>query len=248
MLDNYTYTQQKKMADYCRSGEKTQIDGVNKNISHYRRLVFNIIDEALSSAYPLTYKLMDISEWNDFIGNFFSASQTKSPFVWQMPRDLLDYYENNDIYLKEKYTFLMDLLKFEWKEIEIYMMQNLMADDYNNEGSWLDDEIVLNPEHTILTLNYPVHIKNASLIEDTDKSDYFVLIYREPDTYKVEFIDLSVLFAFVVDSLARGYYLRDILAEAAKLFNIEDKKLIYKKIIPFLIELQKKQFIFGFKK
>lgn len=247
MLDNYTYSQQKKMADYCRSGEETQIDGVNKNISHYRRLVFNIIDEALSSAYPLAYKLMDIREWNDFIGNFFSASQTKSPLVWQMPKDLLEYYENNNIYLKEKYPFLMDLLRFEWTEIEIYMMENLKVDAYENEGSWFEDEIVLNHEHTILPLNYPVHIKNASLIDNTDKSDYFVLIYREPDTYKVEFINLSVLFAFVVDSMARGYYLCDILVEAAKIFNIEDKKLLYNKIMPFLIELKEKQFIFGFK-
>ena len=63
-----TRQHQSNLALYCRSGKLTEIPGINKdNIIQYRRLVYNVVDDMLQNAYPLTYQTLTVKEWNNVV-------------------------------------------------------------------------------------------------------------------------------------------------------------------------------------
>ena len=55
MLKKETQLQQSLLADYCRNGNKPEgLINVNEdNINHYRRLVYNIVTDIFTTAYPI---------------------------------------------------------------------------------------------------------------------------------------------------------------------------------------------------
>ena len=248
-LHNYTYTQQSRLADYCRTGKLNSIDGLTENrVHHYRELVYNIVDDTLQSAFPLTFDLLSEDEWNEIVHYFFSTHKCQSNSIWRTPHEFYLFIEGNDLEIKKKYNFIEELLLFEWTEIDIYMMPDVQYPEYKSTGGWLSEIITVNPEHKILQLSWPVHLKNPNDITGDDKSEYYVLIFREKESGKVQFINLSVYFAWLIEKIEiEKKSLVKILKEAESLFGIEVKKL-FENTIPFLEELNNKQFILGFRK
>ena len=249
LLHKDTYNQQSNLAHYCRTGELLPIKGLTDNrVHHYRRLVYNVIDDTLQSAFPLTLDLLSDEEWNDLVNTFFSSHECKSNSIWQMPFEFYQFVEQSELELKSKYVFLEELLLFEWTEIEVYMMEDKTFPAARINGAWLDDLISFNPEFKLLQLNYPVHLKNPNEISEDDAKEYYVLIFREPNTGKVQFIDLSFFFARLIEKLnGSDETLIDLLTDAEKIFGI-GKEILINNTLPFLDELREKQFIVGFRK
>jgi len=248
-LHSYTYMQQSRLADYCRTGKLNSIDGLTENrVHHYRELVYNVVDDTLQSAFPLTFDLLSEDEWNEIVKYFFSTHKCQSNSIWKMPHEFYLFVEGNDLDVKKKYNFVEELLLFEWTEIEIYMMPDVQYPEFKSNGGWLSEIIMVNPEHKILQLSWPVHLKNPNDITGDDKGEYYVLIFRVKESGKVQFINLSVYFAWLIEKIeVEKKSLVKILKEAESIFGIETKKL-FENTIPFLEELNNKQFILGFRK
>ncbi|MCL4549396.1 MAG: putative DNA-binding domain-containing protein [Bacteroidetes bacterium] len=249
LLHNDTYIQQSNLAHYCRTGELLPIKGLTDNrVHHYRRLVYNVIDDTLQSAFPLTFDLLSEEEWNGLVNMFFSSHDCKSTSIWQMPFEFYQFVERSELELKSKYIFLEELLLFEWSEIEIYMMEDKTFPAAGINDDWLYEVISFNPEFKLLQLNYPVHSKNPNEITEDDKREYYVLLFREPGTGKVQFIDISFFFAWLIEKINDGNKTLDgTLSDAEKLFGI-GKEILINNTLPFLEELKQKQFILGFRK
>ena len=97
-------------------------------------------------------------------------------------------------------------------------------------------------------MEYPVHIKNPKEINN-EKGDYFLLIFREKETGKVQFVNLSVLYTYLIEQiLEEKKSLNTILVDIIYLFGINDARLLQQKTIDFLKDLQDKGFVLGFKK
>lgn len=187
-----THQHQSNMAMFCRSGEYIAIPGVKeKNIGRYRKLIYTIVDDSLQSTYPLTFELLEEQEWNNLVDEFFRSHKCQSPMVWKMPKELLDYMQACDHSLLHKYVFLSDLLLLEWHEVEVYMMEDLEPSPFKKEGLMTRDKLLINPELSILSLSYPVHLKNASKISAEDEGQYFVCLHREAESGKVQFTDIK---------------------------------------------------------
>jgi hypothetical protein len=197
-----SYKYQSSLANYCRTGEYTPIPGVKeKNVGRYRQLISNVVNGSLQSAYPLTFSLLAKEEWHDLVHDFFSSHRCQSPMVWQMPKELYKFVVEEKYHLLNKYPFLSELLLFEWKEVEVYMMEDVEPYPYTekklNEGN-----LVLNPEIQVLSLEYPVHLKNAKEISANDKGHYFVSLHRDPDTGRVLFTNIQYPHVEVIEKLA----------------------------------------------
>ena len=249
LLHKDTYNQQSNLAHYCRTGELLPIKGLTDNrVHHYRRLVYNVIDDTLQSAFPLTVDLLSKEEWNGLVNTFFNSHECKSTSIWQMPFEFYQFVERSELELKSKYVLLEELLLFEWTEIEVYMMEDKTFPAARINGDWLNDSISFNPEFKLLQLNYPVHLKNPNEISKDDAREHYVLIFRKPDTGKVQFIDLSFFFAWLIEKLnGSDETLNDLLTDAEKIFLIE-KEILLNNTLPFLEDLKQKQFILGFRK
>ncbi|MEX2597101.1 MAG: putative DNA-binding domain-containing protein [Salibacteraceae bacterium] len=198
-LSEKTLGNQRKLAEYCRNGEPVQMDGLTPNrIHHYRRLVFGVVSEALSSTYPLTQNLLTEKEWKTLINQFFEEHKCKDPQVWKMPKELISFVHSTQQDLLKSYPQIIDLLNLEWIEVKYYMMPDFDTPRSTTKDFW-QDAWQLNPESEVLFFNYPVHRKNARLISRTDRGSYHCLVFRQPETLKVKFMHLSPIFAMIIE-------------------------------------------------
>jgi uncharacterized protein len=198
-----SYKYQSSLANYCRTGKYTPIPGVKeKNVGRYRQLIFNVVNSSLQAAYPLTYNLLEESEWDKMAQVFFSSHRCRSPMVWQMPKELYEFAVETNYPLIKKYPFLLDILLLEWKEVELYMMEDIKPHSFTSEKLF-GAGYVLNPEITVLSLEFPVHLKNAGIISENDRGHYFVSLHREPETGRVLFTNMQYPHVQVIEKLAQ---------------------------------------------
>ncbi len=246
-LSNYTELQQQNFSSYCKSGILNPVEGLTPGrINHYRRLVYNNIDDAMRSAFPLTENLISNAEWDYLVDLFISGNNHNTPFIWRLPFEFYSFIESENIYLKEKYPFLTELLYFEWKEVELFLIEDKSPPLFTKDGLIESDILIISPEYEIMQFNYPVHIKTADTISDIDKGNYFVLMFRAFD--KVNFMDISPLLASAVTTAAKvETSLQQLAFEASTEFEQIDYKTFLSNFVSFFTTLQKKGFLLGFK-
>lgn len=248
LLKTETYQQQSKLANYCRDGKEIDILGAKPgHLPNYRRLVFNVVKDALETTYPISFKFIDNKIWDEMVYNFFSTHKCVDPQVWRMPGEFYQFCSKENYAEKYKLPFLNDLLYVEWLEVEIYMMEDLKYPDYKNSDNWLNKKLVLNPEFKIIKLEYPVHLEKP-LEATSKKGDYFLLLYREKESGKVQFINLSILYTFLLENIAQGEKtLEEIFNDILYLFGINDLKMLQTESLKFLNDLHSKGFLLGTK-
>lgn len=241
-----TYHIQQTFSGYCRTGEKVTLPGVAPDrLKHYRRLVFNMIHDTMENAFPIAFKHIPTGKWNKMVKDFFAHHACQSYQVWKLPLEFYAYAVEHNWEDTYGIPFLNDLLAFEWAEMEVYNMEDMPAPTHALTGNWLDTPLVLNPEHQLLSFKYPVHLvaKPKALVQQ--KGVYFVLLFRDPETGNVEFMDLSPWLAFLTEQLVMGITVRDILEYAPQL-NITDTTTLEQDTLAFLRHMQQLHFVLGF--
>jgi hypothetical protein len=206
LLLEQTHYNQSALASYCRTGKYKTIPGVNKkNITQYRRLVFSVVDDMLKSAFPLTRNLLSAREWSSLTKEFFSEHPCSSPQVWYMPKELHQYVSNTAHPLLNKYPHLLELLWFEWLEIELYMMMDKTT-THISTGDIYMDRLILNPESYFQHFQYPVHLANAKTITKANQANYYLAAHRVPETGEISFTDMSPALLRMLELLADQPY------------------------------------------
>ncbi len=122
----------------------------------------------------------------------------------------------------------------EWLEVELFMMEDITVsfenDPENNPG-----KLVINPEHRLVHFRYPVHLKKASDIKNSDKGHYFLIMHREPESGKVLFMDISIFFARLIENLQPAPISQDdVIHQTAGELGINIDYQVYKEIISFI--------------
>lgn len=239
---------QSKLADYCRTGALTLTTEVNqRHVQHYRRLVYNIIDDILETAFPVFFEFAPDALWDEMVDEFFSGHHCQTPQVWRVPGEFYAYACRQNWKEKFQLPFLEDLLLFEWIEMDIHTMQDEPYPQHSPDGDWDKDLIALNPEYRILTLQYPVHTMPPAHIAAQHQGQYFVLIFRQPESGHVQFLDISVLYALAIEKIETGARLPALVDELQGIFAFPDKRAAHQHILAFLQDLRQRGFVLGFK-
>jgi len=246
LLKNETYHHQSTLAQYFRNGKEVSIKGTKSGrLPHYRRLVFNVIKDALETTYPISFKYIEKNIWEEMVYNFFSIHKCSDPQVWRMPKEFYQFCKSNDYAEIYAIPFLNDLLWFEWLEVELYMMEDIEYPEYKSSKNWLTKKVAVNPEHRLIKLEYPVHLEKPF---DTikKKGDYFLLLHREKESGRIQFMNLSVLFAFLIENISKSEKtVEQILNDILFIFGINDLVLLQNEAYRFLEDLKSKGFVLG---
>jgi len=247
-LNKETAEIQESFALYCRSGIETPIPlSRPENLHHYRRLVFNIVLNTMTQAYPIAHKALGNEDFKDLIHNFFLNHNSQTPQVWKLPFEFYEYVITNKLSEKLELPFLNDLLLFEWIEIEVHTMPDISPSEFIKEGNMFTDILILNQEYKIIKLSFPVHLYAPNKAKDLS-GDYFVIALRDPENYKVKFLNLSILHVFFFEQLAtEEKTLNEIIDEASEIFKLE-KNTIITNITPFINDMFLQNVILGYKK
>jgi hypothetical protein len=222
-LSKETYEQQAGLAKYCRDGNLPLLDvTIPDNLNQYRRLVFNIISDALETTYPITAKKMGIEDWEELVDDFFANYPCSSAQIWSMPYELITYLESTENPIKTKFPWLMELLHFEWLEVEIFCDEDEEV-HFEKSIDVLNEKWVVNPTLRLEHFTFPVH----KSIELTEQSDYYLLIYRSTENDKVYFEEITGFLALIVHKIVNTeLYLHEILIESGKFYGITDEQML----------------------
>lgn len=218
MLKNDTHKIQSTLADFCRSGEPIDLPGTTEGrLAQYRRLVFGVISNTLSQAYPIAAKHLGSEIWDQLIEDFFANHACQDPQVWRMPRELIDYVRSSGYDKTLKLPHLLDLLKMEWLEIEVHAMPDVNEQNRAPIDDLVNNVLVFNPYYRLERFTYPVH-----KIHERNPADfpgnYFLLIFRQTTGHqRVQFIALQPIFAVLIDTILQNKHVSAIEAfEALK--------------------------------
>ena len=247
MLKPETIDLQNKLAKYVRTGEETQIEGaVQGRLHHYRRLVFNVIHNTLSQAYPIAKEILGNEKWDNLVNEFFINHDPQEAQIWRMPFELYEYIDKVNYSEKIGIEYLDQLVYFEWLEIELFGMKDEVIPEFTDQGDILNDELVLNPYLIITHLQYPFHKNNhEELIEN--KGDYFIITYRDIKTDKVNFFEISPLFAVILEELIENKIALDSIVFTIDKLKVNDFNTIKQHTITFLNDILLRGIILGFK-
>lgn len=243
-----TYEQQAKLAAYCRDGNVPDLKGVKyENLPHYRRLVFNIVTDIIETAYPITYSFLPKETWDKLVYDYFVEHKCQNAQVWRMPLEFYEYCKEKDIAGQLGFPFLNDVLYVEWLELDVHTMEDMEYPEFTTKGDIFNNRIALNPEYKLIRLTYPVHTTAPTSLAGKEGT-YFLLVYREKETGNVQFVDLSMLYAYILEQISYGELLKDILVEANNLFQLNNISLLKEHAENFVKDLQNRKFILGFLK
>ncbi len=239
---------QSALASYCRTGILGDIPGIHpQRVTQYRRMVYNVVDDILRNAFPLTEALFSDVEWDDAVHNFISHHPCLSPQVWSMPREFYEYLSRSTHPLLLKYPFLKDLLALEWTELELFMRED-QAVEYTDLGDILFSRLVLNPDHELLAFQYPVHRESANKISLADKGDYYVIAHRNQDG-NVLFAECSILLARMIELLREAPQSLKVLFETVESeFSLHLNEGDQRAVVEFFSTALQQELIAGFKK
>ena len=141
---------------------------------------------------------------------------------------------------------LNDLLKFEWEEMEMYNIEDIPYPEFKLQGNIIQNVLAINPEFKLLALKYPVHLEKPFLAQQKE-GNYFVLLFREQESGNIQFVDLSIWFAFVIEQIHQNKKnIAELLLQGPEIFGGFDTKAITESTISFVKEMQEKKFVLGF--
>jgi hypothetical protein len=237
------------LGDYCRSGEGEEIPGVTPGrLTHYRRLVYNVIRDTMDRAFPIALAALGEETWDLLVQDFFTHGFPQTPQVWRLPLEFYNYHKRKESGARIQKPYLEDLLYFEWIEIEVHTMPDRPFPNYVSKGNLFTDILAFNPDFEIIQLEYPVHMYPAREAAEL-KGDYFVLIFREPETGKVLFLNLSAIHTYILGLLLdEGRPLNQLKGDIAQTAGIESMKYLDDALEKFTGDLMRKKLILGFRK
>lgn len=240
---------QEKLGEYCRSGEEPDLPGISPGrIRHYHRLVQNVVNDTLDTAFPITLAALGQDAWILLVNDFFTAGLPQTPQVWKLPYEFYRYHAEQETGKRIQREYLDDLLLFEWMEIEVHTMPDREYPEFVEKGNLFLDRLAFNPEHEIVQLEYPIHTHPAQQAVDK-KGDYFALLYRLPESGNVKFLALSPLNTYIFSRLLEAERpLNEIKGEFARLAGIESGRYLDEALEKFFQDLMDRKLILGFLK
>jgi len=203
MLTKETQTVQHQMATYCKTGEATQILGAKQDRLHnYRRLIYNIIDDAIENAYPIARNIIPSEQWQEMVDTFIAEHKCQHPQIMHMPGEFIEFTEKHRYAEKFNIPFLHDLLHFEWAEVEVHTMKDQVIPDFLEDGNFLTEQLIFSPYIQIIELEYPIHRLKTASMED-EKGEYYLLVYRQ-ESGTVQYVELNQLTAYLLHSILQN--------------------------------------------
>lgn len=243
MLKPETLEIQNSLGNYCRGDTNLILKGhCNENLPYYRKLVLNVVHDALSRAYPISRQSLEEEKWNELIELFFAEHKCRTNQLWKLPEEFIEYIKRCCWHKKIEVPHFVDLLRLEWSEIEVFMMQNHKV-EFSPVINWKEDVLVLNPYLQILHLEYPVHLlkKNRPL----EPRISYILCYRGWEDFRVYYLEVSILGKILLEHLKEKQSIKKVLSSLTKSLQKSIITELYKEVESFFRLIAKRKIILG---
>lgn len=185
---------QHEFVAYLRDPQHQPIPGdvAPARIAMYRELLFNNIDNFLTSNFPVLKQILPETEWSALAQDFFAHHQAKSPYFSEIPEEFISFLQAHPPYA-DRYPFLVELAHYEWVEMAVAIAHTNLPAPAPLPDDLANTPLQVSPVAWPLAYQYPVHkICPEFLPTAPPAAPTFLVVYR--DYYdEVHFLEITPL-------------------------------------------------------
>lgn len=242
MLKKETQQIQEDLALYCRTNVQQDLPDVREDrLHHYRRLIFNIVNDAIKGNYPIAYKQFTTEAWEEVITDFLAEHAFQNNQLFKMPGEFIAFAEKKNYAAKYDIHYLIDLLKFEWVEVEVHTMADEEIPVLSETKDLMRKALFFSPYLKLLALNYPIHLLKRQ--ENLEEKATYLLVYRQ-ENGTVQYMELApLMFSILENLISAGVSVFTLLEEELSQLSEDQKQEILQGIEMSLTDLVQKGII-----
>jgi hypothetical protein len=175
----------------------------DRRMAIYRELFFNNVASLLGRTFPVLHEILGPARWKVVMRDYFSRHQSHTPLFLEMPREFLQYLENERGEVDGDPPFMRELAHYEWVELALSIDErDPDLDTVDRAGDLLEGRPVLTPLHWSLSYRFPVHRLSPRFTPTEPGAEPTrLLVYRDLDD-EVGFIEINVVTARLLELLA----------------------------------------------
>jgi hypothetical protein len=174
----------------------------DRRMKIYRDLFFNSLVKLLAGTFPVLSKTLGDDGWRVLVRQYFSTHRSQTPYFMEVPKDFLDYLQNEHKASEDDLPFMNELAHYEWVELALQIdTQEFDLSDVDPEGDLIAGRPVLSPLAWVLAYAYPVHrISPTNQPQSPGEQSTFLVVYRNRDD-KVGFMEINAVTARLLELL-----------------------------------------------
>lgn len=223
---------QYEFAAHIRDPQKNAApDGIeDRRMAIYRDLFFNNLRNLLGSTFPVLKKLSGKERWAGLIREFMAKHEAKTPYFLEIPKEFLEFLENEHHSDGDDFPFLLELAHYEWVELALSVStdSNDMS-AVNPDGDLLDGVPVISVLAWPFAYRYPVHrISPEFRPQEPGEQPTYLAIYRNPEN-EISFMELNAVTAGLLGKISNNTEQktgRELLADLAGEINFDPDALV----------------------
>ena len=174
---------QEGFANHLRDPERHPAPGdvEDRRMAIYRDLFFRNLSNLIARSFPVLRKLYDEEAWATFMREFYATHEFHTPLFPEIPREFLQYLQEERGARESDPPFLLELAHYEWVEIALDLDEtDLDALPVDRDGDLLAGFPVLSPLAWPLAYRFPVHeIRPAFQPAEPPEQPTHLLVYRD---------------------------------------------------------------------
>jgi hypothetical protein len=220
----------------------------DRRMGIYRDLLYNNVQSFMADCYPVLRKVCNDATWHGLMRDYFRTHQAHTPLFPKMPREFLQYLEQERGSRAGDFRFLLELAHYEWVETAlIFDSRKLEFSGVDPAGDLLNGVPVLSPLALPLAYKYPVHrISREYQPEAAPAQPTYLVVYRDRAD-KVGFLELNPVSARLLELVqqADGRSARILLCQIADELRHPDAGAVERGGAEILEDLRRRDVILG---
>ncbi len=214
----------------------------------YRELFYNNVEGFMASSFPVLRKIMNDAQWHALIRDYFSNHKAKTPLFPEMPREFLQYLQEERDPQDSDPPFLLELAHYEWVELALSLAdEENDVSNINPDGDLLEEHPVVSSLAWPLQYHYPVHQIGPDYQPGSPpESPTFIVVYRNTED-SIGFLEINPVTARLLqllneDNTQTG---KALLEQIAVEINHADQNAVVQGGLSILQDLQARNIILG---
>lgn len=174
----------------------------DRRMAVYRELFFNNVSQLMAKSFPVLRRILGRERWEALVRDWFVRHRSKTPLFLEIPREFLQYLENERKPRSDDPPFLSELAHYEWVELALSIDEREPeVQGADPHGDLLDGRPVLSPLAWPLVYRFPVHRISPDYQPDEAPAEpTWLVVFRNRDD-KVGFLEINRVTARLLELL-----------------------------------------------
>lgn len=177
----------------------------DRRMAIYRELFYNNVEGFMADSFPVLRTLLNDEQWHRLVRGYFARHKAKTPLFPEMPREFLQYLEQEREPAADDLPFMLELAHYEWVELALSLSdQEPDWSGIDPQGDLLEQKPALSPLAWPLSYAYPVHRICPDYQPDKPgEQPTCLLVYRDAQD-DITFMELNPVTARLLQLIDAG--------------------------------------------